>query len=166
MILSWSCLFLWNVGELTWTLSSFVLGSTTFGSVLVEHCTIFPSSGTKSFCIFFFAWWVFFAFATGNTQSLTVSLICASPAFLFSPSPLAMVAGVEALWMLLSIVNFCERTPKILTLSDAFACFLDEKWFCVTDERQKMKSLPLGKDEAPGSDFMLGGCKRTVFPRI
>ena len=90
-ILSQSCLFLWNIDELIPTLSSFVSHSTMFGSVLVECCTIFPSSGTKSFCIFFFAWQVFFVWELCNWKHKILDThfnLCITSVFVLSSSNL------------------------------------------------------------------------------
>ena len=33
-------------------------------------------------------------------------------------------------------------------------CYLDEKWFYVTNRRRKIKKLPLAEGEVPGSEFI------------
>ena len=42
----------------------------------------------------------------------------------------------------------------LLTDQSQPVCYLDEKWFCITNRRRKIERLPLGDGEAPGSDFI------------
>ena len=42
----------------------------------------------------------------------------------------------------------------LLTDEKKTVCYLDEKWFYVTNRRRKIKKLPLGEAEVPGCDFI------------